>query len=81
MKLIVSLHSGLIREDPERLERRMEVELDGKGTVLDLIDRLDLSVDPDLLLLAVNGDVAELTTKLSEGDQVHLMLPISGGSL
>ena len=57
----------------------MEVELDGKGTVRDVIEQLEMSIDPEALLLAVNGDIAELTTKLSDGDQVHLMLPISGG--
>jgi sulfur carrier protein ThiS len=58
----------------------MQVELDDKDTVRDVVEHLNLAVEPEMLLLAVNGDVAELTTKLSEGDQVHLMLPISGGS-
>ncbi|MCK4900004.1 MAG: MoaD/ThiS family protein [Anaerolineales bacterium] len=38
-----------------------------------------MDLDPDALLLVVNGRVAELNQTLQEGDKVNLMPAISGG--
>jgi hypothetical protein len=48
--------------------------------VVDLLERLDIELSPEALLLAVNGRVAEPERELVDGDQVNLMPAISGGS-
>ncbi len=48
-------------------------------TLGELVSRLGVQVDPEQTLLVVNGQIAEMTTELSDGDEVHLIPAISGG--
>ena len=80
MMVTVFLHSTLLTKSPQELKRRVEVEINEEATILDIVHHLEIDMEPDRLLLALNGEVTELDQKLSEGDQVHLMLPISGGT-
>ncbi|MDX1437251.1 MAG: MoaD/ThiS family protein [Anaerolineales bacterium] len=75
----VYLHSVLQKRSSRELPRRFPVSLDDGATILDLVRQLEFDIEPHDLLLALNGQVAELDQVLSEGDKVHLMLPISGG--
>lgn len=81
MKVSVHLHSTLMVETPEGPRRRLEVDLQGGSTIMDLIRFLDLEIAPDSLLLGINGEVARLDDQIHAGDHVHLMLPISGGMI
>ena len=52
----------------------------GSGTNLtDLLETLDVQMDPESILLVVNGRTADPSQELFEGDQVNLMPAISGG--
>ena len=79
IKVNVFLHSILQKKSPQGLQRRVEASLEDGATILDLIHDLEIDYEPDHLLLALNGRVAELDQVLSDRDKVHLMLPISGG--
>jgi sulfur carrier protein ThiS len=75
----VFLHSILQKKSPQGLQRRVEATLEDDATIIDLIRHLEIDYEPEDLLLALNGRVAELDQVLVDGDKVHLMLPISGG--
>jgi sulfur carrier protein ThiS len=79
MRIVVHLHSILQRKTPEGLQRKLEVEMPEGSTILNLIEHLEVEIDPGYLLLALNGRVARLEQVMDDGDKVHLMMPISGG--
>jgi sulfur carrier protein ThiS len=79
MKITVHLHSILQRKTPQGLQRKLEVELPEGSTIRDLVETLDIEIDPEHLSLALNGRVTRLEQVLEDGDKVHLMVPISGG--
>ena len=78
---LVTVHLGaLLRKNLGRADHtRLEVCLEEGSTIADLVKVLDLELDPEKLLLAVNGGVARPDLVLNEGDKVHLLMPISGG--
>jgi molybdopterin synthase catalytic subunit len=55
-------------------------EVDGVERVEDVWPRLGLGNEPDGLLYAVNRRYAERTSELSDGDEVALIPPVSGGA-
>jgi MoaE-MoaD fusion protein len=59
---------------------RREVELQDGAVVRDLWPALDLGQEPAGLLYAVNRAYAERTDRLTEGDEVALIPPVSGGA-
>ena len=75
----VFLGTILQKKTPQGNQRRLKVSLEEGAAILDLINQLDLKIEPDYLLLAVNGRTAEVDQILADGDKVHLMMPISGG--
>ncbi len=79
VKLTVHLHTILQRQTPEGPVGRVEVSLPEDSSVADLLEYLEVELEPDALLLVVNGRLAELDHLLQEGDQVNLMPAISGG--
>lgn len=79
MQVIVHLHSILQRQTPDGLIRRLDVEMPEGSTIQALVDHLEIEVDPEHLLLALNGRLANFDQVLSDGDVVHIMVPISGG--
>lgn len=80
---VTALFFSVLRD----LSRSERLELDlppGLSTLGDLVALLGeqlptLAAWEGRLLLAVNGEYAELSTKLSEGDEVALMPPVQGG--
>lgn len=75
------LHTILQRETPQGLINRIDVCLPFGSTLGDLLKNLEITQNPDSLLLAVNGRVADIDQTLNPGDQVNIMPAISGGSL
>jgi sulfur carrier protein ThiS len=69
----------LQRQTPEGLVGRVDARLPEGSTIADLLQHLQVALEPDALLLVVNGRMAELEQTLLEGDQVNLMPAISGG--
>ena len=80
MNISVHLHTILQRQTPEGPVGRVDVCLPEGSTVADLLEHLEVALEPDALLLVVNGRMAELEQTLHEGDQVNLMPAISGGA-
>jgi sulfur carrier protein ThiS len=79
MKVTVQLHTILQIESIEGIHRHIEVTLSNGCTLADLLDNLDIYINPDFLLLVVNGRSADLDQTLFEGDRINLMPAISGG--
>ena len=77
MKVVVRLFAGL----RERAGTgRLELELGDGAAVEDLWPALDLGEEPAGLLYAVNRAYADREQRLSEGDEVALIPPVSGGT-
>ena len=79
MKVTVHLHTILQRQTPDALLSRLEVDIASGSSLADLLHYLEIDLDPEHLLLAVNGRVASMEQSLQDGDQVNLMPAISGG--
>jgi MoaE-MoaD fusion protein len=57
-----------------------EREVDGVAQVADVWPALELGVEPDGLLYAVNKEYADRDHPLEDGDEVALIPPVSGGA-
>jgi molybdopterin synthase catalytic subunit/molybdopterin converting factor small subunit len=57
-----------------------ERELDGIPRVADVWSALELGVEPEGLLYAVNKEYADRDRALEDGDEVALIPPVSGGA-
>jgi sulfur carrier protein ThiS len=55
------------------------MEVPAGSTIDDLLRDLGISMDPNEILLVVNGKMAEGSHTLTEGDEVHFIPAISGG--
>ncbi len=75
----VHLHTILQRESSSGTINRLDLNLAEGTTISQLLALLDIRLDPDALLLALNGLMADLDSTLASGDVVHLMPAISGG--
>lgn len=76
MRITVKLFAGL-RERAGENERHLE--LDAGARVSDVWTPLGLGDQPEGLLYAVNKEYAPPDRRLSEGDEVALIPPVSGG--
>jgi molybdopterin synthase catalytic subunit len=74
MHVTVKLFAGL-RERAGWSEREVEA-----GSVAEVWPQLGLGDEPAGLLYAVNQEYAERSTPLSDGDEVAVIPPVSGGS-
>jgi sulfur carrier protein ThiS len=72
-------HTILERHTPQGIVRQLEVTLPPGSNLLDLLGELNIELDPDHIMLVVNGVMADEHTLLSDGDRVNLMPAISGG--
>jgi sulfur carrier protein ThiS len=79
INLSVQLHTILQRQTTEGRVSQLQVSLPQGSTLAGLLAHLEIDLDPDALLLVVNGRLAELDHPLQEGDHVNLMPAISGG--
>ena len=75
MRVTVRLFAGL----RERAGRAY-LELEEVASIDDVWPRLDLGDEPPGLLYAVNREYVERDHELSDGDEVALIPPVSGGS-
>lgn len=82
MKITVKLHAALRRYRPTEasgaLHQSFALTVAPSATVLDLLASLAI---PEGMVngAAINGEVKELTTRLEEGDTLHLFPPSAGG--
>lgn len=76
----VHLHTILQQETPKGVINRVELDL-AEGSMLgDVLQMLEITLDPDSLLFVLNGRMADVDCILTPGDVVHLMPAISGGA-
>jgi len=80
MVVTVHLHTLLQRETPEGMQRKLDVTMLSGSSMADLMANLGVEMPLEALLLVANGRLTEPTYLLQEGDQIHLMPAISGGS-
>nr|NIU55630.1 hypothetical protein [Phycisphaerae bacterium] len=73
------LHSTLIEYSTDGKTRKFKVTLPQNSRLKDLMTNLGIDQNNQLLLLAVNGKVADEEQILKQNDSVHFMMPISGG--
>ena len=80
MVVEVHLHTTLQRVEMGRDRRRLLMELPPGSTLGDVLSQLEIKLEPEHLLLVINGRSAEPEQPLSDGDIIHLIPAISGGS-
>ena len=73
----VHLHTALRRRTPEGIVREVLLELAAGATLEDLLRAM--AIEPEGLVLVVNGRVAGGGQVLCEADAVHLIPALSGG--
>lgn len=79
MQITVHLHTVLQHHTPEGRIDQLQVELPEGSRLADLLPLLNITMDPEDLLLVVNGRTAPIDQLLQSGDQVNLIPAISGG--
>jgi sulfur carrier protein ThiS len=79
MKIEVHFHTVLQRRTPEGLQRCVELELLPGSTLLDLLQILELELDPEQVLMVVDSKVVDVHHILAEGERVSLIPAMSGG--
>ena len=80
MTITVYLHTILQKQTAEGVLRSLELSIPEGSKVEDVMARLEIRIDPDDLLITVNGQVADESQVLNPGDRVDLIPAISGGS-
>jgi sulfur carrier protein ThiS len=81
MEITVHLHTILQKRTPQGVVSRLDLKLSERTSMGDLLKLLEIEMEPDALLLAVNGRVADLDQELQDEDVVNLMPAISGGAV
>jgi sulfur carrier protein ThiS len=76
----VHLHTTLQRRTQDGFLRRLEMTLPPTSTLADVLQRLDIQPGGDFVLFVVNGRTGKSTQPLAEGDEIHLIPAISGGT-
>lgn len=79
MTITVRLHTILQRQLPKGQERELALELPAGATIRDALERLNITLDPDALLLVIRHRVVDLEVVLADGDQLDIIPAISGG--
>ncbi len=80
MVVTVHLHTTLQRQTPKGALRHLEVTLPTGSTLAELLARLEMEFKEDSVLLVINGRQADASQGLADGDEVHLIPALSGGT-
>ena len=78
--VIVHLHTVLQIQTAQGRVGRLEVPWAPGMDLAGLLKAINIVVDEENTLLVVNGKISELHQPLEDGDEVHLIPAISGGS-
>ncbi len=70
MTITVYLHTILQKQTAEGVLRSLELSIPEGSKVEDVLARLEIKIDPDDLLITVNGQVADESQVLIPGDRV-----------
>ena len=77
--IIVHLHTILQKQASTGPVNRLIISFSPGQTIERLRTELDINLEPDALLLVVNGQSVEPDRVLNDGDEVHFIPAISGG--
>jgi molybdopterin converting factor small subunit len=80
LKVIVRLHATLRRPTSAGYQNRLTVELAEGATAANLLQKLELGLEPEHLLMVTNRRRIEPEDRLADGAEIDLFPPISGGS-
>jgi sulfur carrier protein ThiS len=80
LNITVNLHTILQQRTPDGLVRVIELSMLAGSTVADVIAQLEIDMNPDDLLITVNGQIADENRLLFPDDRVDLIPAISGGA-
>ena len=81
MVVTVFLHTILQRQTPQGPVRELQLDLPEGTTLQDLLDKLEITLDLEDLLLVINGKQARPDQRLVDQDEVQLIPAMSGGGL
>ena len=79
MEIEVHLHTTLQKQILDKVVDKLTVEIPAGSTLKDLLSHLDIQMNPESLLLVVNGRAADIDHVLAAKDVVNLIPAISGG--
>jgi sulfur carrier protein ThiS len=79
MRITVHLHTILVLRNAQGIVSQLEIDVPEACAVEHLIQRLNIPLPLEALMLAVNGRVATDGQRLQDGDQINIMPAISGG--
>ena len=79
MVVTVRLHTILRRETPDGVVDRLKFDLPAGATIQSLVERLEIKLRGEAILLVVNGKIVKEDQALAEGDEVRLIPAVSGG--
>ena len=75
----VHLHTTLQRQSTRGTSRRLDIFLPPGSSLADLLKTLEITTDPNSLLLVINGKLVDLSEELNDQDVVDLIPALSGG--
>ena len=75
----VHLHTTLQQLSSQGMIRHLEISLPPGSSLADLLKTLEITTDPNSLLLVVNGKLVDLSEGLNDRDVVDLIPALSGG--
>ena len=81
MVVTVFLHTILQRQTPQGPVRELQMDLPEGTTLQDLLEKLEITLDLEDLLLVINGKQARPDQRLVDQDEVQLIPAMSGGGL
>lgn len=79
MQVIVHLHTVLQYRNGQERMSELSLMLPEDAAVADVLNQLEIEMEPDALILVVNHRVADRSTRLSDGDRLDIVPAISGG--
>ena len=79
MKIEVHFHTTLQPRTLQGWQRETSVELPPGSRLLDLLQALQLELDPEQVLLVVDSKLVDVDHILADGERVSLIPAMSGG--
>ena len=79
--ITVILHTIYQIQTSDGLVSKLELSIEKGKTIASVLEQLGISLHSETALLVVNGKNVGLSHQLSNGDELHLIAAISGGTL
>lgn len=79
MKVSVNFHTTLRDEIKLGAEHSIQVEIIVGWTVKKLLQELSINIDPEFIIILINGRIENENSILKEGDKIDFVPAIAGG--